>query len=1084
MKLNWTKRLVAALLALSLLLCGAGMAETQAHPVEIEALPGESQVAEMGEMDLLDPEVYVEEAPAGDDAAVPAGEPADAPAEAEPDIPAEGEAGDAGAQEDAPEPAGESAPVCAHERFHLLNHSMDVNCEPFDEWQHLERTVAYEGYPDALCVCERCGALGMLSDGQVDWDADPTLWAAGSAVEDTALRDHEFEDGVCARCGAVQPEAEPNAAPVILGVKETFALTAALLGLADAGALHFESSDAAIVSVNAASGKLTAKKVGQATVTATAEGGASATVDVIVRKAPTRVRLSRSKATLGVGETLSLTATLLPEESASAVKFTSSKKSVAQVDANGVVTALKKGTATITAKTYNGKKATCRVTVKAAPKSVTVSLSSLTLSVGQVRTPTVKLSSGSAGAWTLSSSNTSAVVVEGTSLRAVGAGTAGITANTYNGCISSSIVITVVGAPGALGLRAGGREGDDGALTLGKGEKLQLQAVPDRDAPVDIRYASSNSGVVAVSSAGKLTARKTGTAVVTATTHNDLTASLTVTVLKAPGKVRISPTKKTIHVYDELELCATLPAGSMSPISFKSSNSKVVQILESADGVCRVKALKKGTATITARTFNGKKAACKLTVKAAVLPSGLALDYDFIGVPAGGTFRLTPSVKPSGATLKTVLWQSDDESVARVEDGAVTGVAPGETTVRARMEASEDIQAVCRVKVSEAGRPVPVSDVTLEPDAATLRVGETLQLKGTALPLNAAYRAISWSSSDEGVATVGSDGLVTAIQDGECVITAQAADGSGAQATAAITVRTVTYRALLVSESQFYYPSRSRWERIKRNQADVVSMQAMLEGVQGPEGGYYTVTTRDNTTSAELKSLIASTFRGADDNDVSLFFIATHGDSSSSGSGAAALSMASFAEESAEMMRISELRDCLLAVPGKVIVILESCGSGGAIYANGTKDAQASAAKNAAETFDASVVKTFAAADPGILEEKVEIGSDEVRVNTGELRVVNKFYVLTASMFQENSYGYEGSNPGNIFTRWLVKGVGRSGYMPADRQYRGNSDGLVDLWELYSYISAVGDDYPISIQGVNYYQHVQVYPDTRYELFK
>ena len=298
----------------------------------------------------------------------------------------------------------------------------------------------------------------------------------------------------------------------------------------------------------------------------------------------------------------------------------------------------------------------------------------------------------------------------------------------------------------------------------------------------------------------------------------------------------------------------------------------------------------------------------------------------------------------------------------------------------------------------------------------------------------------------------------------------------------------VKYRALLVSESDFYWPNEKnkneRWEHITRNKGDVVLMQNMLKRVKTPDGGRYAVTTQNNTSLKQLRQLVKKTFADADKNDVSLFFIATHGDSADSSAEkyTGALFMASIGEKAPEYLTLVELRDMLLEIPGKVIVILESCGSGAAVKSNGASGMETVA--RAAEAFDAQVVDVFRSADPGLME-------SNYAANTGELRKVNKFYVLTASGYREESYGGEPTTPGkngyNYFTQWLTEGVGKSGSMPADEKFAGNENDMVDLHELYRYISNVGDWNKIWIKSKrsNFFQHVQVYPsDLRYTLFK
>ena len=66
-------------------------------------------------------------------------------------------------------------------------------------------------------------------------------------------------------------------------------------------------------------------------------------------------------------------------------------------------------------------------------------------------------------------------------------------------------------------------------------------------------------------------------------------------------------------------------------------------------------------------------------------------------------------------------------------------------------------------------------------------------------------------------------------------------------------------------------------------------------------------------------------------------------------------------------MKLSELRDCLLAVPGTVIILMDTCGSGAAVYAKGIGEAPQSEAE-ACQAFDEAVVRVFAEADPGVIE--------------------------------------------------------------------------------------------------------------------
>ena len=154
-----------------------------------------------------------------------------------------------------------------------------------------------------------------------------------------------------------------------LAVGETLTLTATMIPeyAANFGASNvtWSSSDEAVATVNE-SGVVTAKGPGEATITVTtADGGYTATCTVTVYTPVTGVSLSQTSAKLQFGETLTLTATVAPDNAANKnVTWSSSNQDVATVDENGVVTAKTEGTATITVTTADGKKtATCKVTV-------------------------------------------------------------------------------------------------------------------------------------------------------------------------------------------------------------------------------------------------------------------------------------------------------------------------------------------------------------------------------------------------------------------------------------------------------------------------------------------------------------------------------------------------------------------------------------------------------------------------------------------------------------------------------------------------------------------------------------------------
>ena len=131
--------------------------------------------------------------------------------------------------------------------------------------------------------------------------------------------------------------------------------------------VSWSSNNEAVATVSA-DGIVTAKSAGTAIITATSENGksASCTITVNEKLIPiTEVRLNKSTETLTEGDTTTLIATILPENTTNLkrISWRSSNEEVVVVSIDGTVTAKSAGTAVITATTENGKTASCTITV-------------------------------------------------------------------------------------------------------------------------------------------------------------------------------------------------------------------------------------------------------------------------------------------------------------------------------------------------------------------------------------------------------------------------------------------------------------------------------------------------------------------------------------------------------------------------------------------------------------------------------------------------------------------------------------------------------------------------------------------------
>ena len=146
--------------------------------------------------------------------------------------------------------------------------------------------------------------------------------------------------------------------------------------------------------------------------------------------------------------------------------------------------------------------------------------------------------------------------------------------------------------------------------------------------------------------------------------------------------------------------------------------------------------------------------------------SAVTITHQSLTLTIGEKQKLTSTVSPSNTTDPTVIWTSDNSNVANVsEDGTVTALTPGTATITATCGS---VSATCKVKVN----PVMASGLTLNLQEMTLNVGRTDKLTATVTPSNTTDKTVAWKSDNEGVATVGADGTVSALSVGIAVITA------------------------------------------------------------------------------------------------------------------------------------------------------------------------------------------------------------------------------------------------------------------------------------------------------------------------
>ncbi len=228
---------------------------------------------------------------------------------------------------------------------------------------------------------------------------------------------------------------------------------------------------------------------------------------------------------LGRGETCRFDTSAILAGAGQALKYKSNNPKVAVVDADGTITALRKGKATIGVGYDSTLLGVCRVTVVNSPKRVKLSESSAVLSVGDVKPLATRLSDGSASALTFTSSNEKVATVDGEgNVTAVAGGKATITVRTYNDKTAECAVYVLGGkAPTTLSLNAP-------VVDIQVGETFRLSPSVDEGSDAFYKFASQSRKIATVSDEGVITGMRRGTTSVAVKTHNGLIQAVEVNV--------------------------------------------------------------------------------------------------------------------------------------------------------------------------------------------------------------------------------------------------------------------------------------------------------------------------------------------------------------------------------------------------------------------------------------------------------------------------------------------------------------------------------------------------------------------------
>lgn len=339
----------------------------------------------------------------------------------------------------------------------------------------------------------------------------------------------------------------------------------------------------------------------------------------------------------------------------------------------------------------------------------------------------------------------------------------------------------------AVTLSIDGAEGS-GSINDGATSSIAVEATPKGIMSVAeaVEWTSSPAGVVQISgesaSGCTVQALQPGECTITmAFTINGVEYagqySLTVNKVGVTSvTVSSSDSKTSVDPGEQLSLTATVSPDNASypDVTWSSSNESIATVSE--DGV--VTGIVPGSVTITA-TADGVSGTFSVTVNAIPVQS-ISIQGDG-SVTIGGTSQLTCVFTPTNATNKNVSWESSDDSIATVSgSGVVTGVKVGSATITAT---SEDGSKTATLSVTV--NAVAVTGISITDAPQTLKVGDVYTLGCVVSPDDATTQTVSWTSSNQSVLSVSSQGVVTAhsVSEGPVTITVSITDEYGEKKT-------------------------------------------------------------------------------------------------------------------------------------------------------------------------------------------------------------------------------------------------------------------------------------------------------------
>lgn len=456
------------------------------------------------------------------------------------------------------------------------------------------------------------------------------------------------------------------------------------------------------------------------------------------------------------------------------VIWSSSDPKIAKVE-NGLVTGVKEGTAVITAKQTIGgivKKATCTVYVQTSVSKVTLDPKEMKLGIGKFETVQAYVEPSSLKGVSLrfvsSDESILQITEEGklsVTVKGIAGGTAVLSAINVDNVVVGFCKVTVEQPVTGLVL-------SETEVTSTINSKVQLRAtiVPDNATNQNVIWKSSNEKVATVSDNGLVTMKAAGTAsiICSSVDNPSIQGYCNVTVLKAVTGVSLDLESREMYVGENFRMTyqVTPRDASTTDVIWSTTNSSVVTV--DMTGMVSAKAV--GQAELMIKTVDGSFLdMCTIIVKQK--PTGVKIAESNLTMNAGEYYYLNAILTPANSTTEGLSWECIDTNVATVaSNGRVTAKAAGRTVIIAKTD--NGATSYCTLTVLQA-----VTGLSITEKKVTIDVGDKISLVTKFIPETASNTKVTWTSSDDDIATVNQYGEVVGQHGGVAVIECMTDDG-------------------------------------------------------------------------------------------------------------------------------------------------------------------------------------------------------------------------------------------------------------------------------------------------------------------